>query len=1174
MNKGTSQKSRKNIALNPEYISIDERSMLDLVQFTLNFSQNLNFYNLHNKIIDNWRSFLLNDSAFILASIASTDTGKFKKDLHELDTLPDNSDEKEAIKNATSQIYTVIANWTEMLKRSNYEGILLNEMEKLLHSANLKSSLQESSNQIQVLKENYDNIFGNLVFIREKAAKHFEEELFKSSHHPHVGLLLAFLKLFKNLQLDINTITKKHLDYYYLDILQQKRKKLKSHSAIIALHLQPGMEELEINEGDIFNFSFEEEQQVVFKASSNTQINNAKIAEIKTLFKSDYYPFGSKIDDEDFSIDILYENNILPTQTSRSGSGLKQTEDFPSTFGEEKPGHLLSEGSVRLSDVGFLVSSPSLILEKGRQTIHLTFKITPDSYNESKSLFDSLLYQEIEQKSRSSSDKEKFRNRVVSQFFSDSFLIYITDIEGWKQIEHSKSGINSEDHTLRIDIPLNEQNDSLVPFDKEIHEGDYKTNWPCIKLVLNNDAQYHPYRILKNIIIEEINIKATVLGVSKLTLSNSAGNLDTSIPFTPFGPSPVVGSFLRIQNPLILQKNLSHLKFNISWLGLPQERGGFSGYFRAYPKPPRNDDYKALFTQNKNRISTGEIQNQQVIELFETKGDFLTNEKEITVNLENFRFKNQASLQPNETDKNATPLYMVLKSPVFAFGHQIFSEIYAKAALKMSRFRKKNIDLPSQPYTPVIERLSVNYTNISREVMLRKQEDTTSDIKLIHIYPFGHVQVFPGPVSNRSFLLPRINHKGNLCIGLTQINARNMVSIGFELVPAVYEHTVINVPKVNWQYLLNNEWEPFDGLLLEDGTNGLIRSGVIKIRIPEFVQYNNTRLPQGKFWIRAVYDGKETLNSRIKNVFTQAVAVSSSDEVDESLLSTEKALKIKKISSGSKKGILEITGPVALKLNELTENVDSFYSRISEQLRHKNRVVTNWDVERIVLDRFNQIEKVRVYGRNSHPEELVKGSNLQIVLIPKISLSEGKKLQTTKIDFSTLLEVKEYISQFVSPYLNIEVSNPVYEQIKVRCSVKFNDIHKSGYCKNLLNNELISFLSPGIETEMIEKGFDESFSKSEILNFIESRSYVDFVTEFSVLQLVEVQGNYKIIDTAKIQKINELRTISAYAILTSAPEHQIEIIENEKTISPEISGIGDLSIGADFVISDNSGNYY
>ena len=84
---------------------------------------------------------------------------------------------------------------------------------------------------------------------------------------------------------------------------------------------------------------------------------------------------------------------------------------------------------------------------------------------------------------------------------------------------------------------------------------------------------------------------------------------------------------------------------------------------------------------------------------------------------------------------------------------------------------------------------------------------------------------------------------------------------------------------------------------------------------------------------------------------------------------------------------------------------------------------------------------------------------------------------------------------------------------------------------------------------------------------------MEFVTGFSVLQLVEVLGRYKIIDTALIERINDLRTISPYAILTSAPEHQITVIGNEDAHKPQKSGIGDLAVEADFVISDGKGNY-
>ena len=283
--------------------------------------------------------------------------------------------------------------------------------------------------------------------------------------------------------------------------------------------------------------------------------------------------------------------------------------------------------------------------------------------------------------------------------------------------------------------------------------------------------------------------------------------------------------------------------------------------------------------------------------------------------------------------------------------------------------------------------------------------------------------------------------------------------------------------------------------------------------------------------------------------------------------------KIEKINFVGKKGIGEITGPFAFEFNDPIENKESFYLRVSEQMRHKNRVFSNWDVERIVLDKFKNIQKVRVYGRNSHPKELVKGSNLQIVLIPRNDLINNTRSGSKRVDFSTLKEVKKYVSQFVSPYVQVEVSNPVYEYLKVRCIVKFNNFQNRGYLRKVFNNELISYLSPDIKNDFIEKGFDESISKTEILNFIESRSYVDFVSQFSVLQLVEVQGKYKIIDTAKMERVQELRTISAYAILTSAPEHQIDIIPHEISEKPKISGIGDLGIDMDFVVSDENGKY-
>lgn len=1174
MNKGTSQKSRKNIALRNDYISIDERSTLDMMQFTLDFSQIVNFYNLQEKVIDNWKSFLLNDSAFVNALIATTDINKYKSDDDVTRDLPNHFNEFEKVKHDVDKMLELIQYWSGLLKKSNYTGFLQKEIDKLIeYSIEVKKPLLVNDSSIELLKEAYENISGNIVFIKEKATKKFEEEVSgHKNHHPHIGLLLAFINLFKYVQADINQLTKKHLDFYFLNLLQQQRKKQKTGTAIIGLQLQLGTEELTIHEGDKFDFTLESKQQVAYHAISTTQINKAGITDIRTLYKSDYHPFSLN-EDDGFSINILYEADILKDRSNLNEAEILKLGNFPAVLGEEPEHGNGQENKILLSEVGLIVSSPVLILEKGKQEINLTFKITTDSYIKAENMFDGLINKEIEQGKLNSSDREKIKKRTISKFFSNAFLLYITNTDGWKKIEHFKINMIDGETSLSFGIHLDELNDQLISFDPVIHTGGFESLWPCIKLLLNYDAQYHPYQFLREIIIENISIKAMVSEVNNFTLSNSSGNLDHSIPFTPFGPAPVPGSFLRLQNPLILQKKLESLEISIRWSGLPQSGKGFTDYYRSYPYALNNKVFKALITQTRNNsLSSGE-QHHQTFDLFDTDGEFLLNENKVAINLKNLDFSNQIVQSGGNTDENASQLFIVLTNPEIAFGHQIFSNLYASAALKSSKFRRNPIELPNQPYTPIIERLSASYSNAAKEVMLRKQENISgSDIQLIHIHPFGHIQVFPGPIKSECFLLPQIMHKGNLFIGLEQVKSGEVVSIGFDLIPAVYIHTVINVPKIKWEFLSNNEWEPLNDLLLEDTTNGLIKPGIVKIEIPLSAQFDNTSLPGGKFWIRAVSDGKENLNSRIKNVFTQAIALAADDSIPE-LQDLSSSSKVQKITIEGRSGIGNILGPFSFEINESNENEDSFYCRISDQMRHKNRVVSNWDVERIILDKFKKIDKVRVYGRNSHPRELVKGSSMQIVLIPKNNLNDGVLRRSNRIDYSTLLEVKEYISKFVSPYVKVEVSNPVYEELKVRCSVKFKEHQKRGYFRNVLNNELISYLSPDIENDYIEKGFDETISKTEILNFIESRPYVDFATQLSVLQIVKVGNQYKIIDTAKIDLIEELRTISAYAILTSAPEHQIEIITKDMALEPEASGIGDFYIESDFVISDGEGKY-
>ena len=86
----------------------------------------------------------------------------------------------------------------------------------------------------------------NLV---KRSIKKLEISLSKSDHNPQIGLLFSFLKLYKHLQNDINKITKKHLDYYYTDILEQEKIKIPPNKTFAVFSIDNNIVETRIGKG-------------------------------------------------------------------------------------------------------------------------------------------------------------------------------------------------------------------------------------------------------------------------------------------------------------------------------------------------------------------------------------------------------------------------------------------------------------------------------------------------------------------------------------------------------------------------------------------------------------------------------------------------------------------------------------------------------------------------------------------------------------------------------------------------------------------------------------------------------------------------------------------------------------------------------------------------------------
>ncbi|MDN3663821.1 hypothetical protein ACFFU1_17810 [Algibacter miyuki] len=1246
MNTGSSRKSRKSKALSPDYIQLDERAMQDMIISTLAYAKNVNYYNENDRPDGDWESFFLNDPIFIIALISETDIISFKEnnDAVNYKPLQNNSDPDTTIQVKASikmknvyQLVNTVRHWNQLLKKSNYKGTVVHEIDDLVKAIGtyittinpLFSRLEKEDRYVDlpkeirdkiffdfnlefndtkisalpnidmegvfnILNQEFNNIYTDIIYFKESVSKKFQENLnLVHNHLPHIGLLLGFFKVFKYAQIELNNITKKHLDYYYRDLLQQKQiQDSQWHKTMVSCILSKGVENLILPKNTAFNFDIGFENDVLFTTKTVTQLNRATISDIKTIYKSTHEPFVTKHQTDAFQYNMLFKDDILKRIQARNAFQTNTFDDYPLIFGEENDS---------LAEVGFLISSPALILEKGNQVVTLELKFIDDLFNEhTSSCFAKLFNEELDiflkkNPKITASEKEikktNLKENIKIRFFNQAFNIYITDDEGWKKIEYSKT--TAKGKLVSIRIPLKSLSDQLISYNPDLHEGGFDAVWPCIKILLNNDATYHPYAFLKPGTLEYIRIIADVTDVSRLNLSNSNGEIDHTIPFAPFGAIPEIGSFLRIQNPIILQKNLSALSFSINWNGLPQLKDGFKTYYAEYNQEITNDSFKAFIAQTRNLDRTASVFKHIEFNLFESDAyRYLKNSRVIDVNLDDFQLNNKMVQVTAKSGEDKTSIYVILKRPNIGFGHQVFPQIYAKAAMESSRLFKRNVPLPNQPYTPIIDQLRVAYRNTAKESVLRKQDAESADVTLVHIHPFGHSVVFPGSIKSECFLLPQINKKGNLYIALQNIMPGDVVSIGFDLIPAVYIHSVIKVPRISWKYLCNNDWVDYTEMVLEEETKGLIKSGIIKVQIPYAVEFENTRMESGKFWIKVEFDGAEDINSRVKNIFTQAVDLTSKAKISRPDFDEKLRNNKLKISAIGHKDIDVITGPIHFESHDNKEDETMYYTRVSEQLRHKKRGVTHWDIERMVLDEFQQIEKVRVYGRNNYPNELVQGSNTQIVLIPKHNTSGNTFYQGNKLDVDTLNEIKNYIKSYVSPYMKIEVCNPVFESLKVRCRVQFFEVQKSRDLRDKLNEELVMFLSPDVMDFNNDILFDRSFTTTEILNFINGRPYVEKVTHFSVIQLVDVIDKHRVIDTEKdngrfssttsevnddSKKIWELKTISAYAILTSAKKHHIEVLLPETDIETDlenkIQGIGDLSIGSDFVVINEKGVY-
>ncbi|MFA6923673.1 MAG: baseplate J/gp47 family protein [Bacteroidales bacterium] len=930
---------------------------------------------------------------------------------------------------------------------------------------------------------------------------------------PHFALFLTFLELFKKAQEHINTLTKEHLDFYFRDVLGFKENPAVPDKVSILFELAKNINTYLLPAETALSAGKDKTGvEIIYKTTEDIVLNKANADSLKTVF-----------------LDNNYEGRLFaaPAANSEDGAGKKITASDGRwhAFGESQFGKSTDSRSMQDAEIGFAFASPLLLLKEGNRNVLLSF-----TFNEHEKL-----------------------NKILKLDFDNAFTAYFTGEKEW--LGPYTVNVRAVTKKLILEISIEESNPSILAYNSTFHGSNFNTKYPLIKILLNNNKKPFLYNYIKKLLINKVSIKVNVEGAKNLILQNDQSKLDPNKPFNPFGSVPVVGSAFYIGHEEFTNKKLDTLKLNIEWSGLPDD---ITNYYNSYGYPYVKENFKALvsYLQNKKWIT-----NNQKIQLF--------NDNDINRKISISKINTSRSITDSPVqalDNSVNTGFLKLSLVPIDFGHSIYPKLYAGKAIELSKYTGDVSDapvLPNQPYTPLIKSLSINYSSEEEIFFIRHLASEAE--QYFYIEPFGQKLI---PVLHPVNLLPVYESEGQLYIGINGLVPPQNISLLFQVAEGTADpETEVDDNKIKWHYLSNNNWKEFNKLsIISDTTNNFRTSGIISISVPDDINNENTLMPDELFWLRISIEENSTGVCQLIDIKTQAVAACFADNgndpdyLKEVLVANSISKLQNKISS-----IKTVSQPYTSANGKPIEQDDELYRRISERLRHKKRAITIWDIERLVLENFPAIYKTKCLRSTSNISELQPGY-ITLIVIENLYNKNAVNPLEPKASADTLSNIKDYLENYISPFVNLEVQNPVYEKVKVHCKVKFMQGYDDGYYGTQLNEDIKKFLSPWAYKEGQDIVFGGKIYKSAILDFIEEREYVDYVLDFRLSHITRSLGigymyirnknteeykyeDFVVGDPYELPDVEVATANNARVILVSEQQHDIYVLKPEECLA-------------------------
>ncbi|AKF86916.1 hypothetical protein MFUL124B02_35695 [Myxococcus fulvus 124B02] len=954
--------------------------------------------------------------------------------------------------------------------------------------------------------------------------------LANGDHPPHLALYMAFVRLFRTAQDTVNSVSGRYASFYYRDVLRLRPRGALPDSTYLTFTLadDEAVRSEVVPRGTLFPAGKRPDgQDILFASDTTVGVSRATVARRLALrvLSGPLIPEVASPVESETPLTVVKQVLISEMPLEPDAASDSAAEPLPgwATFGAVSEG-VTSTTVTGPATLGFALASGYLSLTGGSRVVTLNVRLSSESAR--------ILSTRLEALAEATGLDAHI---VLFQVLRESFTLQVSIEDGWLTVERYEPilpanlgsvGVVPVVTFFELKFELPPSAPAVVP-----NGAAPAPDLPMLRALLNpepialsNGVDVHPVSLLDAVAFLHLELQVDVRDLTGVSIENTQGEVDPSTPWALFGASPVVGSYARLRHTELFVKRLDTLSLALDWFNLPSDTEGFAGYYRDYRVGPDGLPTENLFDNTSFSVDLrvlrpGAWTLQPLVAtsspscpvsppsddapedgvrccLFRTKPDCDTPPPEPRGTLCQDTVLEQFDVAPGTPpdyyDPATSALELRLATPSYAFGDSLYTVNVLNAVLaelpdgsqpstKESRLLK-DIKYPNPPWLPQVQTLAVHY---SAHCLL-------DEARFFHLLPFEGFKQVSVDDQRPVALLPHFKAPANLYLGFTGLDEAQSLTMLFQM-SGTFTGTG-KVPIVQWEWLTPAGWsQPSPDQVLSDSTRGLQGTGILTLGLPTFTSRGSTLMPkvadEGDYqWLRASVLDEADDFPRTLSLTPHAVTATRSApgvDVDTPVPAGSITQSVQEFAD-----IGGISQPMASFGGRPPETARTFEVRASERLRHKERAVLAWDYERLALERFPSLWKVKALPAHSPLQSGVPGAVL-VVVVPGRDATASADSTVPQASSELLERVEQFLEERASHFAQVRAVNPIYVRVKVVATVRFRAGEETGASLERLDRELVEYLSPWYFDASRATRQGQYGSSADISDFIQTRPYVE-----------------------------------------------------------------------------------